>query len=133
MEPNPPSEAAREAGAPSAVVVAGEEQTRVLFRGLLRLNGMRIVGEADGAAPAVEIVRQQRPDLLVADSVLAQGTVEEIIREGRRARPSLRVVLITPSSRPAVALAQDASADAVLVRPFRIREFTEALAPPIVA
>jgi DNA-binding NarL/FixJ family response regulator len=126
MEPAPP-EPPR--GPTSAFVAAGEEETRVLFRGLLRLHHLRVLGEADGARPLLDLIREHQPDLVVADSVLAQGTIGEIIREGRKVRPGLRVVVVTPSTRPAATVEEASSADVVLVRPFRIRQFAEAVNP----
>ncbi len=113
----------------TVVVVAGDAETRVLFRGLLRLNHLRVLGEADGARSSVELIRAHRPDIVVADAVLAQGTVGEIIREGRQVRPDLRVIVVTPASRPAPAAEEVGAADAVLTRPFRIRQFAEAVSP----
>ena len=40
----------------SAVVVAGDEETRVLLRGLLRLHHFRVDGEAEGATQAIELI-----------------------------------------------------------------------------
>lgn len=95
----------------------------------MRLQHLRVLGEADGARPLLELIREHRPDLVVLDSVLAQGSVADIIHEGRQVCPALRVVVVTPASRPAASIAEVASADAVLVRPFRIRQFAEAVGP----
>ena len=116
--------------AATAVVVGAEGETRVLLRGLLRLHRLRIVGEADGAGTAVELIRSHRPDLVVTDTVLSQGSVDEIVREGRALVPGLRVVIVSPASRPPPAVEAGARADVVLVRPFRIRQFAEALNVP---
>lgn len=114
----------------SAIVVAGDEETRVLLRGLLRLHHFRVDGEAEGATQATELVRVHRPTLLVVDTNLAEGSVPPLVASARALVPGLRVILVAPASRPPV-LPTDPTQrpDTVLLRPFRIRQFAESLAP----
>lgn len=119
------------AGSPSsAIVVAGDEETRVLLRGLLRLHHFRVDGEAEGATQAVELVRVHRPTLLVVDANLAEGSSTQLVGQVRTIVPGIRVILVAPASRPPN-LAPDPlqRPDALLLRPFRIRQFAEALVP----
>jgi len=119
------------APASTAIVVAGDEETRVLLRGLLRLHHFRVDGEAEGASQAVELVRLHRPSLLVVDANLAEGSSEGLVGQARALVSGLRVILVAPASRPPNPSADPAQrADAVLLRPFRIRQFAEALVPP---
>lgn len=118
-------------GSPSnAIVVAGDEETRVLLRGLLRLHHFRVDGEAEGVTPAVELIGLHRPALLVVDASLAEGSVGPLIGQARGLVPGLRVILVAPASRPPN-LSPDMAQrpDALLLRPFRIRQFAEALVP----
>ena len=114
--------------AASAVVVAGDEETRVLLRGLLRLHHFRVDGEAEGATQCLELIREHHPTLLVADVNLAEGSSTSLVAEARRTAPQLRVILVAPASRPPAPTA-DHGPDVVLLRPFRIRQFAEALLP----
>jgi DNA-binding response OmpR family regulator len=118
------------ASAPTSIVVAGDEETRVLLRGLLRLHHFRVDGEAEGATHAVELVRVHRPTLLVVDANLAEGSSESLVVQARAIVQGLRVILVAPASRPPN-LSEDPARrpDALLLRPFRIRQFAEALAP----
>ena len=118
------------ASAASAIVVAGDEETRVLLRGLLRLHHFRVDGEAEGVTPAVELIGVHRPTLLVVDASLAEGSVGPLIGQARGLVPNLRVILVAPASRPP-SLPPDSTQrpDALLLRPFRIRQFAEALVP----
>jgi DNA-binding NarL/FixJ family response regulator len=121
VDPSPPA---------SAVVVAGDEETRVLLRGLLRLHHFRVDGEAEGATQCLELIREHRPTLLVADVNLAEGSPGSLVTEARRVAPELRVILVAPASRPPSPPADhDRGPDVVLLRPFRIRQFAEALLP----
>jgi len=113
------------------VVVAGDEETRVLLRGLLRLHHFRVDGEAEGVSPAIELIGVHRPSLLVVDASLAEGSVGPLIGQARKLVPGLRVILVAPASRP-TSLPDDPTQhpDVLLLRPFRIRQFAEALARP---
>jgi DNA-binding NarL/FixJ family response regulator len=116
--------------ASSAVVAAGDEETRVLLRGLLRLHHFRVDGEAEGATQCLELIRDHHPTLLVADVNLAEGSPGALVSEARKAAPQLRVILVAPASRPPnVPSDHDRAPDVVLLRPFRIRQFAEALLP----
>jgi DNA-binding NarL/FixJ family response regulator len=114
----------------SAVVVAGDPELRALLRALLRLNRFRVDGEAEGATHALELVRVHRPPFLVVDSSLAEGKVFELVGQVRALVSEVRVVLVASASSPP-RLPDDPSQrpDAVVFRPFRIRQFAEALMP----
>lgn len=115
----------------NAIVVAGDEETRVLLRGLLRLHHFRVDGEAEGLSTAVELMGLHRPRLLVVDANLAEGSVGGLIAQARRIVPGIRVVLVAPASHPPSGSPDPAQhPDALLLRPFRIRQFAEALVPP---
>jgi DNA-binding NarL/FixJ family response regulator len=121
---------ASDANAATAIVVAGDEETRVLLRGLLRLHHFRVEGEAEGATHALELLRDRRPSLMVADVNLAEGSPTSLVADARAIVPSLRVILVAPASRPPNPAPNPANRpDVVLLRPFRIRQFAEALAP----
>jgi len=115
----------------AAIVVAGDEETRVLLRGLLRLHHFRVEGEAEGATHALELVRDHHPQVMVADVNLAEGSPNALIGGARAIVPHLRVILVAPASRPPATPAEASQRpDVVLLRPFRIRQFAEALTPP---
>jgi DNA-binding NarL/FixJ family response regulator len=125
---------ASEASTSTAIVVAGDEETRVLLRGLLRLHHFRVEGEAEGTTHALELVRDRRPNLMVADVNLAEGSSTALVADARAILPNLRVILVAPASRPPPPPPNPAHRpDVVLLRPFRIRQFAEALAPSAAA
>jgi DNA-binding NarL/FixJ family response regulator len=114
----------------TAVVAAGDEETRVLLRGLLRLHHFQILGEADGSSRAMELIRDHRPNVVVADVNLAEGSFATLVADARLAHPAVRIVLVAPASRPQPAAVGPSVPDAILYRPFRIRQFSEAVRPP---
>jgi DNA-binding NarL/FixJ family response regulator len=111
----------------TALVVAGDEETRVLLRGLLRLHHFRVVGEAEGAHQAIDLMRQTLPGVLVSDVNLVDGTYSDLLEAAHDTEPRPRVILVVPSSRPHAASDGPLHPDVVLQRPFRIRQFAEAL------
>jgi DNA-binding NarL/FixJ family response regulator len=111
----------------TALVVAGDEETRVLLRGLLRLHHFRVVGEAEGAHQAIGLLRQTLPGVLVSDVNLVDGTYSDLLEAARGLEPPPRVILVVPSSRPHAASDGPLHPDVILQRPFRIRQFAEAL------
>ena len=115
-------------GPTTAVVVAGDEEIRVLLRGLLRLHHFRVLGEAGGVGEGLELIRTHRPSLVVLDADLAEGTAEALLSELHRLAPNPRTVLVAPhrsGSHPA--LPEGGKPDALLTRPFRVREFAQAV------
>jgi CheY-like chemotaxis protein len=115
---------------PTAVVASGDEETRVLLRGLLRLHHYRVVGEAEGSTRALEQVEAHHPRVLVVDLNLAEGSALRLMQESRTRSRGLRVILVTPGGRPSPVPAGANGPDVVLARPFRIRQFAEALGVP---
>jgi DNA-binding NtrC family response regulator len=111
----------------TALVVAGDEETRVLLRGLLRLHHYRVLGEAEGAHQAIDLLRQTSPAVIVSDVNLVDGTFSDLLEAARAVQPAPRVILVVPSSRPHAAADASSKPDVVLQRPFRIRQFAEAL------
>jgi len=129
-----PTHGAPQGPEPTAIVAAGDEETRVLLRGLLRLHHFRVDGEADGATGAIALIQTHRPGLLLADVNLAEGSPGALIADARAIVPKLRVILVAPASRPPPVLGVGGQGpDVVLLRPFRIRQFAEAVNPTPVA
>jgi CheY-like chemotaxis protein len=112
---------------PTAVVASGDEETRVLLRGLLRLHHYRVVGEAEGSTRALEQIETHHPRVLIADLNLAEGSAVRLMAESRTRSPGLRIILVTPGSRPSPVPTGSGGPDVVLARPFKIKQFAEAL------
>lgn len=112
-----------------AVVLSANEDTRLLLRGLLRLNRHPVVFEGRAAEELDGVPPGEGPRILLLDGDAVPGGWESAIRVALAREPSLRVILLTPDRSPALAArAREAGARTVLVRPFAIAEFIEALA-----
>lgn len=117
----------QETGTSTAIVVAADEEIRVLLRGLLRLHHVRVLGEADGVERAIGLVRSTRPTLVVSDLELAEGTASLLLQELRRDSPGVRSVIVCPRAPESAPQLGAERPDALLRRPFRVREFAEAI------
>lgn len=95
------------------------------------MHHFRVDGEAEGLTQAVALIGVHRPSLLVIDTSLAEGSLGPLIGQARGLVPGIRVVLVAPASRPPNLPSDPLQRpDALLLRPFRIRQFAEALVPP---
>jgi len=77
------------------MVVDDHEVVRQGIRAMLEAAGMEVVGEASGVAEAVERAGALRPDVIVMDVRLADGSGIEATREIRAKRPETRVIMLT--------------------------------------
>jgi len=66
-----------------------------IARSLQDLAGIRVVGMAASVSDAIRGLRDCRPDALVLDLQLEDGSGFEVLRAARLARPGLRVIVLT--------------------------------------
>ena len=129
--PDTETVSAERSRASSGVVVAGDEGTRALLQGLLRMNQIPAVGEAGGENEGFELVRRHRPTLLVIDASLTEGSWTGLVGQARALLPQLRVILIAPAATPPAPVNEvSLQPDVTLLRPFLLRDFVGALVRP---
>jgi len=72
------------------------EVVREGLRGLIaRQEGMSVVGEADTAAEVVDAAARTKPDVVIMDVRLPDGSGVEACRTIREARPETKVIMLT--------------------------------------
>jgi len=72
------------------------EVVREGLRGLIgRQAGMTVVGEAGTVAEAIEVAARAKPDVVIMDVRLPDGSGVEACRSIREARPETKVVMLT--------------------------------------
>lgn len=113
----------------NVVVVSGSDETRMLLRGLLRLQRHRVVAEG-GRVDCLEKVPGDGSDtVLVLDVDVADDGWAKGLRDALTRRPSLRVVLLTPSRGGRIEdQAKELGVLTLLRRPFAVHELVEAVA-----
>ncbi len=124
------SERASTPTSPLTVLLVDDHE--VVRQGLATLLGRRpefnIVGEAGTVADAVAAARRFRPDLIVMDVRLPDGSGIEACREIRAEQPDTRVVMLTSyPDEDAVLSAIIAGASGYLLKQVRARDLMAAL------
>lgn len=72
------------------------EVVREGLRGLIgRQTGMSVVGEASTVAEAIETAIRSKPDVVIMDVRLADGTGVEACRSIRESNPDIKVIMLT--------------------------------------
>ena len=66
-----------------------------LIEMLNSIDGVRTVGSADGADEAVRAILEQRPDTVILDMKLSQGSGLDVLRAVHRAAPEIEVWMLT--------------------------------------
>ena len=95
---------------------------------LSRRTGFQVVGEAGTVAEAIEMARRHKPDLVVMDVRLPDGSGVEACREIRAEMPETRVVMLTSyPDEEAVFSAIVAGASGYLLKQVRGRDLVAAL------
>lgn len=111
-----------------AVIVGGNDETRLLLRGLLRLHHYRVRGEAPSAEglDPIDGHVDGRVLILVADGDNEEWPLE--LSTARDRQPGLLPLLVVPESSPNLELrARAAGCRGILNRPFAIRDLISAV------
>jgi two-component system, NarL family, nitrate/nitrite response regulator NarL len=77
----------------TVVIVDDNERFRRSARGLLELDGYEVIGEAADAAGALELVPRLRPDVVLLDIALPDGSGLDVAE--RLAPAPSRIVLVS--------------------------------------
>jgi two-component system response regulator DevR len=134
MTETPDSEPAAERRSPESrplrlLLVDDHEVVRQGLAALLdRRDGFQIVAEAGTVAGAIEMAERFRPDLVIMDVRLPDGSGIEACREIRAEHPGIRVVMLTSyPDEEAVLSAIVAGASGYLLKQVRARDLVTAL------
>jgi DNA-binding NarL/FixJ family response regulator len=111
------------------MLVDDHEVVREGVRALLdRREGLRVVGEAGSVAQAVAVALRERPDVVVMDVRLPDGTGIEACREIRAELPETRMIMLTSyADEDAVMASILAGASAYLLKQTRGQQLAEAI------
>jgi DNA-binding NarL/FixJ family response regulator len=81
---------------PSVFIVDDSEAVRERLRELVEFgSGARIVGEAATVGTAIDGIKARRPDYVVLDYQLADGTGLDVLREARTDSPASCFIVLT--------------------------------------
>jgi CheY-like chemotaxis protein len=115
---------------PTVAIVGGSREVRLLIKGLLRLHHHAVVAEGASFDVLNGLAADAFPEVIVVDFDPTEPSRIEAVRVARKAHPACRFVLLTPGSGPgAREAARSAGANAIVGRPFAVRELIEAVSP----
>jgi CheY-like chemotaxis protein len=119
----------RRAARGTILVVEDEETLRLAISTMLRKEGFTVL-EAAGGSEALEMVRSHMDDLtaMFLDVALPGIASPEVLREAKRLRPELRVILTSAYGEEKVsALFTGLGSHSFLRKPYRLAELLELL------
>ena len=90
----------RSRGSPSAVIVDDHPLLRAGIAASLTNAGIHVAGEAPDGRAAIEVVRQQRPDVIVLDMLLPQLNGIDVMKTLLAEMPGLRFVAFSTREDP---------------------------------
>jgi len=111
------------------MLVDDHEVVREGLQALLnRRPGMTVVGEAGSVAQAIEVAAREKPDVVVMDVRLPDGSGVEACREIRSQRPETRLIMLTSyADEEAVLASIVAGASAYLLKQTRGQQLADAI------
>lgn len=71
------------------------ESSRRLEGLLAKIGGVRVVGRASGAAAAVAAIRRAKPEVVLVDLVLEEGSGFDVLREVHRREPGIGLYIVS--------------------------------------
>lgn len=103
----------------TVVIVDDNDTTRAMLRGILRQDGIEVIGEAKDGPGAVLMVRKLAPTLVCLDVNMPNGSGLDALAEIKAAHPGVKVLMVTGSTdRSTVQAAIDGGANGYVVKPF---------------
>jgi DNA-binding response OmpR family regulator len=112
---------------PTVLVADDDRDVQNLVRFRLEREGVRVVTASDGEA-ALQLAREQRPDVCVLDVMMPKLNGFEVLKELRddEATAGIRVILLTARSGESdVDQAFDVGADDYVTKPFNPQELRQ--------
>jgi DNA-binding response OmpR family regulator len=102
-----------------------DEASRKVYRALLESEGYNVVDVGDGDA-ALDVLKNQRVDLLVTDVIMPGLSGIELLERARELYPDLRAIVITGTRTAEIALgALRNKACDYLTKPFHLNELAD--------
>jgi PAS domain S-box-containing protein len=120
--PTPPIGSNSENPAATALIVEDEGALRTAAAKMLRKGGLSVLEAADGTA-AIEAIRGDGPiDVLLLDVTLPGISSWEILREAKRLRPAMRVIVTSAYGRDFAATSIQGEVERFIRKPYSVHD-----------
>lgn len=101
---------------------------RMMIKDILEKNGFQVVGEANNGLKAVEIYKNERPDVVTMDITMPDMDGIEAVKEIRAFDPSAKVIMCSAMGQQTMVMdAIRAGARDFIVKPFQADRVLEAI------
>jgi len=113
----------------TVLIIEDEEDAAELFSEMMRVSGFRVL-KTSKSKPAISMMTEDKPDLVLLDIMMPEISGLEILREMRR-DPNLSdvpVIVLTAKSMPAdIKNGMEAGASTYITKPVGFQELKEAV------
>ncbi|SEG00019.1 two-component system, chemotaxis family, response regulator CheY [Caloramator fervidus] len=101
---------------------------RMMLKDILVKNGYEVVGEAPNGLKAVELYKQERPDVVTMDITMPEMDGIQAVKEIRAFDPNAKIIMCSAMGQQAMVMeAIKSGAKDFIVKPFQPERVLEAL------
>jgi len=79
----------------NVVIVDDDEDSLQLMSQFLKVKGVNVIGEAKGGKEAVEMYKEQKPDMLITDMKMPEYDGVYVINEIKKFDPKAKIIVVT--------------------------------------
>lgn len=110
------------------VIVDDSDFSRSLIKKMLHATGFEVIGEANGAAPALQIIKDKRPNVVITDIVMPDTSGIELTENITKNFDGIYVIVISSLSQEHVVLeAIGAGASDFIAKPINQQQLVDSL------
>jgi DNA-binding response OmpR family regulator len=113
----------------TVMIIEDEPDAAEMFAEMMRVNGFRVI-KMFSSAPAIPIISQEKPDLILLDVMMPDISGLEVLRFMRRepALSTIPVIVISAKSMPSdIKIGLDAGASMYLTKPVGFLDLKQAV------
>ncbi len=113
----------------TVMIIEDEPEAAELFGEMMRVNGFRVL-KMFSSAPAIPIIIQEKPDIIILDIMMPDISGLEVLRYMRREPDlvSIPVIVVSAKSMPGdIKIGLEAGASMYLTKPVGFLELKEAV------
>lgn len=101
---------------------------RMMVKDILSKNGFEVIGEACNGLKAVEMYKQERPDVVTMDITMPEMDGIEAVKEIKKFDPTAKVIMCSAMGQQSMVMdAIKAGAKDFIVKPFQADRVLEAI------
>lgn len=113
----------------TVMIIEDEADAAELFSEMMRINGFRVI-KMFSSAPAIPIISQERPDVILLDVMMPDISGLEVLRYIRREPElsSIPVIILSAKSMPSdIKTGMEAGASMYLTKPVGFQDLKQAV------